>query len=85
MNSPRAIADTLGWKREPVREPGVFDASVSEKGSVILSLLRSGGPMTAEDIAACSGMAPGTLSSELLALELAGRIFNDRHFYYLCR
>lgn len=85
MNSPRAIADTLGWKREPVREPGLFDASVSEKGSVILSLLRSGGPMTAEDIATCSGMAPGTLSSELLALELAGRIFNDRHFYYLCR
>lgn len=85
MNNPRAIADALGWKRAEVREPGLFDASVSERGSVILSLLKSEGPMAAEDIAACSGMAPGTLSSELLALELSGRIFNDRHFYYLCR
>ncbi len=84
MNNPRAIADTLGWKRTVKREPLLFDSSVSVDGGVILKILRYEGPLSAEDIAERSGIVPQRLSSELLALELAGRIYIDRHFYYIC-
>lgn len=85
MNNPRAIADTLGWKRSAGREPLLFDNSVSGEGSAILKLLHSCGPLSSEDIAARTGIPPQKLASELLALEMDGKIYNDRHFYYLCK
>lgn len=84
VNSPEAIADTMGWCQRVAAEPELFDNFCTATGSSILALLKENGPLSLEDIVAISGKLSRELMPEILTLEMNGRIRNEHHFYYLC-
>lgn len=84
VNSPEAIAETMGWHQRTPVEPELFDNGCTATGAFILALLKENGPLPLEDIVALSGRSSRELMPEILTLEMNDRIRNDRHFYYIC-
>ncbi|MCQ2151884.1 MAG: DNA-processing protein DprA [Bacteroidales bacterium] len=84
VNSPEAIAETMGWHQRTPVEPELFDNGCTATGAFILALLKENGPLPLEDIVTLSGKTSRELMPEILTLEMNDRIRNDHHFYYLC-
>ena len=62
----------------------LFDGTDSELRRSVLRVISECSPVTAEGIINRTGAGPAAVSAELLELEIDGRVYSERHFYYLC-
>ena len=80
------IEKEMGWKptRRQKRELTLFHDDDTPNKKSVLEMLRQRAPLTGEEIVQEVGCSIRELAPELLELEMDGRIYKDRHFYYLC-
>jgi predicted Rossmann fold nucleotide-binding protein DprA/Smf involved in DNA uptake len=71
-------AEAEAWLRRRARRPrDDGDATLDGEARALLAALR-GAPATRDELAARLGLAPAALAARLLALELDGRVAEDR-------
>lgn len=80
------IEKEMGWTAisGKLAEPELFPKELSETGKKIIAKMRDKSPLTLEELVSGTGSSMTEIMSELVSLEIDGRIRKERQFYYLC-